>query len=131
MELAVAASKRATCDRAKVGAVIVKDKRVLSTGYNGSPSGLPHCSEVGHEMINGHCIRTIHAEMNAITMAAKHGININDSELYITHFPCYNCFKVVANVGIKKVYYKEDYRIEDKILDIAKRLEIELKRVDI
>ena len=82
-------------------------------------------------MVNGHCIRTIHAEMNAITMAAKHGVNINDSELYITHFPCYNCFKVVANVGIKNIYYKEEYRIEDKILDMANKLGIEIKRVNV
>src|SRR3989344_5209045 len=93
MALSEMVASRSTCERAHVGSVIMRDKRVLSTGYNGSPAGMPHCDDSGHEMVEGHCVRTIHAEMNAIIQAAKNGVNINGSELYSTHFPCYNCFK--------------------------------------
>ncbi|VVB53664.1 tRNA-specific adenosine deaminase [uncultured archaeon] len=123
--IAEAVSRRSTCDRAYVGAVVVKGKRILATGYNGSVSGLPHCSELGHEMVDGHCVRTIHAEMNAMVMAAKHGISIDGADMFITHFPCYSCFKALANVGIKRIYYKNAYRIDDKILDMGKALGME------
>ena len=83
MNIAQEVSSRSTCDRKHVGAVIVRGKTILSTGYNGSIKGLDHCDDVGHEMHNDHCIRTIHAEANAIVQAAKHGINIDQSEIYI------------------------------------------------
>ncbi len=88
MNIAQEVSSRSTCDRKHVGAVIVRGKTILSTGYNGSIKGLNHCNDVGHEMHNDHCIRTIHAEANAIVQAAKHGINIDQSEIYITASPC-------------------------------------------
>ena len=112
MNIAQEVSSRSTCDRKHVGAVIVRGKTILSTGYNGSIKGLDHCDDVGHEMHNDHCIRTIHAEANAIVQAAKHGINIDQSEIYITASPCFDCFKLIANVGIGKIYFGEFYRDE-------------------
>ena len=101
MNIAREVATRSTCDRKSVGAVIVRGKTILSTGYNGSIKGAKHCDDAGHEMVNDHCIRTIHAEANAIVQAAKHGIRIEDSEIYVTASPCYNCFKMIATSGIK------------------------------
>ena len=125
MNIAREVATRSTCDRKSVGAVIVRGKTILSTGYNGSIKGAKHCDDVGHEMVNDHCIRTIHAEANAIVQAAKHGIRIEDSEIYVTASPCYNCFKLIANSGIKIIYYHEFYR-DDRILDRAKEVGIKL-----
>ena len=111
---------RSTCSRAKVGAVIVRDKNILATGYNGSPAGLPHCMEVGcliYESrtpsgdVEENCFRTIHAEINAIAQAAKNGSSIRDADIYITHTPCIHCFKVLINTGIKRVLYEKPYKI--------------------
>lgn len=112
MSIAEQVATRSTCDRKNVGAVIVRDKVILSTGYNGSLRGAPHCDDVGHDMENGHCVRTMHAEANAVAQAAKNGVNINHSEIYVTASPCLNCFKLVANSGIGTIYYKEFYRDE-------------------
>ena len=125
MNIAKEVATRSTCDRKYVGAVIVREKTILSTGYNGSIKGLPHCDEAGHEMVDDHCIRTTHAEANAIVQAAKNGVQINQSEIYVTASPCYNCFKLIANAGIKTIYYGEFYR-EDRILEHAKEAGIEL-----
>ena len=125
MNIANEVATRSTCDRKYVGAVIVREKTILSTGYNGSIKGLPHCDEAGHEMVDGHCVRTTHAEANAIVQAAKNGVEINQSEIYVTASPCYNCFKLIANAGIKKIYYDEFYR-EDRILEHAKEAGIDL-----
>ncbi len=125
MNIAKEVATRSTCDRKAVGAVIVRDKTILSTGYNGSVRGLPHCDEDGHMMENNHCVRTIHAEANAIVQAAKNGVSIDNAEIYITASPCWNCFKMIANAGIKKVYYGEFYR-DERILNTAKRISIEL-----
>ena len=116
---------RSTCVRKKVGAIIVKDKNIISTGYNGSIRGLEHCETVGCLMMEGHCTRTIHAEANAIIQAAKHGLMIDRAEIYISASPCFNCFKLIANSGIKKIYYMEFYR-DERIIEIAKKLNIEL-----
>ena len=105
MNIAQEVATRSTCDRKHVGAVIVRDKTILSTGYNGSIKGLPHCDEAGCEMVEGHCVRTTHAEANAIVQAAKNGVKIELSEIYVTASPCYNCFKLIANAGIKIIYY--------------------------
>jgi dCMP deaminase len=122
MSLAEMTAKRGTCDRALVGAVVVKNSRIIATGYNGSPEGMPHCDEVGHLMINNHCVRTVHAEQNAIIQAAKLGISIDGADIYITHKPCHHCSKILINAGIKKVYYRKDY--DDGINDIyADKLE--------
>ena len=123
MNIAIEVATRSTCDRKNVGAVIVREKTILSTGYNGSIKGLPHCDEVGCEMIDGHCVRTTHAEANAIVQAAKNGVRIDRAEIYVTASPCYNCFKFIANAGIKKIYYNEFYR-DERILDHAEKAKI-------
>jgi dCMP deaminase len=113
-------AKRSTCLRRAVGAVLVKDKRLLATGYNGAPSGIAHCLDVGclreemkiasgqrHELCRG-----IHAEQNAIIQAAYHGVSIKDSILYCTNHPCAICTKMLINAGIKKIYYQAGYADE-------------------
>lgn len=125
MNIARQAATRSTCDRKKVGAVIVRDKTILSTGYNGSIRGMPHCDEVGHDIVNGHCVATIHAEANAIIQAAKNGVMIENSEIYTTASPCWNCFKLIANSGIRRIYYGEFYR-DEKSIKVAEQLGIEL-----
>jgi dCMP deaminase len=130
MQIAQQVATRSTCDRKKIGAVIVRDKTILSTGYNGSIRNLPHCDEVGHLMENGHCVRTVHAEANAIAQAAKNGANINNAEIYITASPCWTCFKLLANAGIIKVVFGEFYR-DERIFESAKQANIELKHFKI
>ena len=110
MKIANAVSERSTCDRALVGCVLVLDKRILTTGFNGSPTGQPHCDEVGHLMVEDHCVRTIHAETNAIIQAALHGVSTKGSTCYVTHFPCMNCAKVLVNAGITRLVYGVSYR---------------------
>ncbi|MFH1642204.1 MAG: dCMP deaminase family protein, partial [Nanoarchaeota archaeon] len=100
MNIAKQVASRSTCDRKHVGAVIARDKTILSTGYNGSIRGMPHCDEAGHLMENDHCVATIHAEANAVLQAAKNGVMINNSEIFITASPCWTCFKMLANAGI-------------------------------
>jgi len=129
MNIAKEVSTRSTCDRKHVGAVIVRDKTILSTGYNGSIKGLKHCDEIGHEMVDGHCVRTTHAEANAIVQSARNGVSINNSEIYVTASPCYNCFKLIANSGIKTIYYDEFYR-DERIINYASEANIELKALD-
>ena len=125
MNIARQVATRSTCDRKHVGAVIVREKTILSTGYNGSIRGMPHCDEVGHEMEGGHCVATIHAEANAIIQAARNGVNISNAEMYTTASPCWNCFKLIANCGIRRIYYGEFYR-DERSLKIAGRIGIEL-----
>jgi dCMP deaminase len=110
MNIAEQVGTRSTCDRKHIGAVIVRDKTILSTGYNGSLRGAPHCDEIGHDMENDHCIRTVHAEANAIAQAARHGVMVDGAELYVTASPCLTCFKLMVNSGIKAVYFSEFYR---------------------
>lgn len=116
MTIANATALRATCDRAIIGAVIVKDNSIIATGYNGAPRGLPHCDEVGHLMDNGHCVRTVHAEMNAVIQAAIHGSNTEGGTVYTTHFPCFLCCKILINAGIKRIVYLNPYRIDERAL---------------
>jgi len=125
MNIAHEVATRSTCDRKHVGAIITRDKTILSTGYNGSLRGLPHCDEVGHEIENDHCVRTIHAEANAIVQAARNGVTINGAEIYVTASPCYNCFKMIANAGITHIYYGEFYR-DERINKHADELGIDL-----
>ncbi len=112
-------AQRGTCDRARVGAIIVKDRRILTTGYNGAPAGLPHCDEVGHLMINGHCMRTLHAEQNAIIQAALHGVSVAGGTIYVTHQPCLTCAKMIINAGIKRVVYAGHYPDENSVAFLA------------
>ena len=125
MNIARQAATRSTCDRKHVGAVIVRDKTILSTGYNGSIRGMPHCDDVGHLTESDHCVATVHAEANAIIQAAKNGVRIEGAELYTTASPCWSCFKLIANAGIRAIYYGEFYR-EARSLEVAGRLGIDL-----
>lgn len=113
-------SKRSTCNRAYVGAVLVKDNRIIATGYNGGVSATANCDDIGHEMDNGHCIRTVHAEMNALIQCAKEGISTANTELYVTHFPCINCTKALLQAGICQITYKTDYRPHPFAIELLK-----------
>lgn len=118
--IAFEVSARATCDRLHVGCVIVDtDKSILATGYNGSVRGLPHCDDVGHDMDEGHCVRTVHAEANAIAQAAARGARTQGSTAYVTNRPCWPCFKLLANAGVKSVVYAEAYRDDPRVNDAA------------
>ena len=112
METAELASVRSPCERLQVGCVIVKDNRLISMGYNGFLAGTEHRSIVR----DGHEQATIHAEMNAVTDAAKRGVSIDGSVAYITHYPCINCYKALASSGVQKIYYRNDYR-NDPVID--------------
>lgn len=125
MRIAREVATRATCDRKHVGAVIVRDRSILATGYNGSIGGLPHCDEVGHLMQDGHCVRTIHAEANAVIQAARNGVRIEGAGIYVTASPCWSCFKMIANAGLRRIVFGEFYR-DDRIFDHAQQLGIEL-----
>ena len=125
MRIAEDVASRATCDRKHVGAVIVRDKSILATGYNGSIRGLPHCSEEGHMMEDGHCVRTIHAEANAIIQAARNGVRIDGATVYVTASPCWACFRMIANAGIQRIVFGEFYR-DERIFRFATQLNIEL-----
>ena len=118
LDLCEAVFKRATCDRGRAGCVIVKDKRIMTTGYVGAPAGLPHCDEIGHDMrkvithddkITQHCVRTLHAEQNAIIQGALHGVDVSGSTIYVTHQPCLICAKMIINAGIQRVVYAGHY----------------------
>jgi len=128
MNLAVQAATRSTCPRKSVGAVIVRDKAILATGYNGSIRGLPHCSEVGCLIENDHCVRTVHAEANAILQAARHGVRIEGADMYITASPCWDCFKLVVNAGIGRILYGEFYR-DERITSFAREAGVALINV--
>lgn len=125
MDIAHVVATRSTCQRKYVGSVIVRNRTILSTGYNGSIRGMPHCTDVGHMMEAGHCVATIHAEANAIIQAAKNGVMIDGATIYVTASPCWNCFKTCANAGIARICYAEFYR-DDRIFDVAKKLDIDL-----
>jgi len=130
MQIAVQVATRSTCDRKHVGAVIVRDKTILSTGYNGSVRGMPHCDDVGHMMEDTHCIATVHAEANAIIQAAKNGTAIDGADIYVTASPCWNCFKLIANSGIRRIFYLEFYR-DERVLTVAAQAGIEMRQVAI
>jgi len=137
MEIAALVARRSTCLRRAVGAIIVKDKRILATGYNGAPSGIAHCAEVGclreamqiasgerHELCRG-----IHAEQNAIIQAAYHGVPIQGASLYCTNLPCSICTKMLINAGIKKIYYRSGYA-DQLSRDLLEEAEIEVVKIN-
>jgi len=136
IEICKAVNKRATCDRGRNGVVIVKDKRILSTGYVGSPPGLPHCDEAGHLIkeikhedgkISKHCLRTTHAELNAITFAAKEGISLNGATIYTLLGPCVACAKAILNCGIKRVVCAKKYHQGEEAHDIFLKAGIQVE----
>lgn len=126
MTIAHDVAARSTCDRALVGAVLVREKRILTTGFNGSPTGLPHCDDVGHLMVDGHCVRTIHAEANSIIQAALHGVSTKGATCYVTHMPCLSCAKMLINAGIVRIVYHKDYRQDENTLLFLKLAHVEL-----
>ncbi|MEZ4363903.1 MAG: dCMP deaminase family protein [Kofleriaceae bacterium] len=128
MSIAQVVATRSTCPRKFVGAVIVRNRTILSTGYNGSIRGMPHCSDVGHMMEDGHCVATIHAEANAIIQAARNGVSIEGAAVYVTASPCWSCFKQIANAGIGRICFGEFYR-DPRIFEVAGQLGIELVHI--
>ena len=122
MAQSVLLSMRSTCSRLAVGATIVRDKRIIAGGYNGSVSGDVHCIDEGCYVVDGHCVRTIHAEMNAILQCAKFGVPTENAEIYVTHFPCLQCTKMILQAGIKKIHYLKDYRNDPYALDLIKQV---------
>jgi dCMP deaminase len=130
-------AERSTCLRAKVGALIVRDRSIIATGYNGAPAGMPHCLDVGclvYESktpggdVETNCFRTIHAEINAIAQAARNGSRIEGADVYVTHTPCIHCLKVLVNSGVRRVFYEKPYKIET-IAELRDRSGIELVEV--
>ena len=137
MNIAREVATRATCDRKHVGAVIVRDRSILATGYNGSPAGMSHCLDVGcliYESrtpdgdLEQNCYRTIHAEINAISQAARNGAAIRDADIYVTHTPCIHCIKVLINTGVRRVYYGREYKLHT-VAEWLKPARIELVQV--
>lgn len=110
MDIAHLVGSRATCDRKHVGAVIVRNNTLLSSGYNGAPRRMVHCDDVGHMMENDHCVRTVHAEANAIVQAAKNGVMIDGGTIYTTASPCWPCFQLIVNSGLVEIVFGELYR---------------------
>jgi len=134
MKIVEMVGTRGNCDRFRGGCVITRDRRIVVTGYNGAPAGAPTCDEVGHEMhtvVNEdgkqsrHCIRTTHAEQNAICEAARMGISLNGGTLYCQMTPCYTCAKMLINAGIKRVVCAQDYHAGDRSKEIFKETEVE------
>ncbi len=128
-------AERANCDRGRAAALIVKDKRIVATGYVGAPVGLPSCDEVGHLIKvayderggqRKHCVRTTHAEMNAIAQAAKHGTSIDGATIYIKMTPCLDCTKLLINAGIRKVVCRKHYHADHDSVAILEEADVEL-----
>jgi dCMP deaminase len=135
MNIAKTTGARGTCDRGRVGCVIAKDKRIISAGYVGSPAGIKHCDEIGHEMhtvdygegdVQRHCVRTAHAETNAIIQAARFGVSTEGGVLYCMMTPCYACAKNIINAGIKRVVCEKDYHAGRRTKEIFKEAGVEL-----
>lgn len=127
-DIANLVAKRSTCNRARVGCVIVRDNYIVSCGYNGSLSGTMHCDDGGHLIVDGHCVRTVHAEANAIAHAARLAIECNGSTIYITHAPCWSCFKLLAMSGVCRIVYLDGRFLSDIVVDMANECGIDLVR---
>lgn len=122
---------RSTCERLMVGATIARDKRIIAGGYNGSVSGGVHCIDEGCYVIDGHCVRTIHAEMNALLQCAKFGVATEGAEIYVTHFPCLHCCKAIIQGGIKAVYYAMDYKNHPYALELLQEAGVRTEKVEL
>lgn len=123
-------SLRSTCSRLSVGATIVRDKRIVAGGYNGSIKGDEHCIDCGCKVVEGHCVRTIHAEINAILQCAKFGVSTESATIYVTHFPCLNCTKAIIQAGIKEICYANDYRNNEYAEELLEKSEITVRKID-
>lgn len=135
MEITQSVAKRATCDRGRAGCVIVRNKQILVTGYVGAPTGLPHCDEIGHQLKtithedgtqSQHCMRTTHAEQNAIVQAAKLGVGIENATVYCKMTPCSTCAKMIINGGIKRVVCEKHYHQAEEAEKMFRQVGIEL-----
>lgn len=115
-------SLRSTCTRLEVGASLVKDRRIIAGGYNGSVSGDRHCIDEGCYLVDGHCIRTIHAEMNALLQCAKLGISTEGAEIYVTHFPCLQCTKALLQAGVRTIHYLNNYHNNSYALELIQQV---------
>lgn len=150
LEIAEKVSTRATCDRKHVGAIIVRDRAILATGYNGSVRELPHCDDIGHDLVESdiaavkkpgddplarpkveivvNCVRTVHAETNAVAQAARNGVRIDGAKIYVNTYPCWPCFKLLANAGIIEVIYSGDYRNDPRVEAAARATGIKIRK---
>lgn len=131
MKISKVVAERSTCNRAQVGCVLVRDKHILSTGYNASPSKIAHCDDSGHIMRSTHCVATVHAEANAIIQCALHGISTKDATVYVTHFPCLSCIKMLINACIFKIVYDNEYRIDEIALTMLAECGIIVERIEL
>lgn len=138
MEVCRAIAKRATCDRGRSGCVIARDNQLLVTGYVGAPRGLPHCDDVGHQFkkiqhedgsVSQHCVRTVHAEQNAICQAAKRGISIDGATLYCKMTPCRTCTMLIINCGIKRVIAEKRYHDSADSIELFKQAGVILEHL--
>jgi len=120
---------RSSCERLSVGAILVKDRRTIAGGYNGSVTGDEHCIDVGCKVEDNHCVRTIHAEINALLQCAKFGVSTDGAEAYVTHFPCLHCAKALIQAGIRAVYWEQDYRNSDYAIELFKKSGVKLGKV--
>lgn len=128
LKVAMLVSERATCPRMHCGCVLVRDKRILATGYNGSIPGGEHCNDVGCWIVDNHCIRTIHAEMNAILQCSVHGVSTKGATAYVTNMPCTNCSKALIAAGIKEVVIFSDYH-DTQAEEFFKMSKVKLRRI--
>ncbi len=131
MAQAVLLSTRSTCTRLSVGAILVRDKRIIAGGYNGSVSGDIHCIDEGCYLVDGHCVRTIHAEMNAVLQCAKFGVASDGAEIYVTDFPCLQCTKMLLQAGVHKIYYLRNYHNDPYAICLLERKHIATQHVEI
>ncbi len=122
-------SSRSTCTRLSVGATIVRDKRIIAGGYNGSIAGGDHCIDKGCYVVDNHCVRTIHAEMNALLQCAKFGVPTEGAEIYVTHFPCLQCTKSIIQAGINVIYYAEDYKNDPYAIELLEQANVKVEKV--
>lgn len=122
-------ASRSTCTRLSVGAVLVRDKRVIAGGYNGSVSGDDHCIDKGCYMRDGHCVRTIHAEMNAMLQCARFGVSTDGASIYVTDFPCLQCTKSLLQAGIKQINYLRNYHNDEYAMKLIKLKNVKLKHI--
>ena len=124
-------ASRSTCKRLSVGAVLVRDKRIIAGGYNGAVSGDDHCIDEGCYLRDGHCVRTIHAEMNAILQCARFGMSTDGASLYVTDFPCLQCTKSLLQAGIKEINYIRNYHNDDYAMKLIKLKNVRLRQINL
>lgn len=126
---AVLLASRSTCNRLSVGATLVRDKRIIAGGYNGSVAGDAHCTDKGCYLVEGHCVRTIHAEMNAILQCAKFGVSTDGATVYVTDFPCLQCTKMLLQAGVKEIVYERNYHNDEYAMQLLKRMHTIVRQV--